>query len=142
MKRLHARHLPVRPGTFARACFVAFVTTIALVTTSRPSFALEPIPEPGKNKISAGAGLMFVGGVSAALGVGVYYANENSGKTSCTACQEYAWVLPTVLMSAGAAALLSGGIVFGVGQVERSRANAPAVTFSVGPFGASARILF
>jgi hypothetical protein len=142
MKRLHARTVPVRPGTFVRAWFVAFVTTTFLLTTSRNSFALEPLPEPGKTKITAGAGLMFVGGVTTALGIGLHYANENSGKRACTACQESSWILPTVLVSIGAAAFLTGGVVFGIGQVERAHANTPTATLTIGPLGGSIRVLF
>ena len=142
MKRLHAQRVPVRPGTRARACVVVFVTTTALLTTSRHSFALEPIPEPGKTKIAAGAGLMFVGAATGVLGFGLHYANENSGKTTCGPCQESSWIMPTVLMSVGAAALLTGGVVFSIGQVERARANAPTATLTIGPFGGSVRVRF
>jgi hypothetical protein len=142
MKRRHAPDAPVRPGTHARAWLVSLLTASALVATTTDSFALEPPPNPGKAKIVTGAGLMFAGAAAILFGGVIYYANENSGKSACTPCQESSWVLPAVLVSVGGATFFAGGIVFGIGQVERSRAAPPTVALRVSPFGASARLTF
>jgi hypothetical protein len=142
VKLRHAPDVPVRPGTRARAWLVSFLTASALVATTTDSFALEPPATPGKAKIAAGAGMMFIGGAAVVLGGVIYYANENSGKTECTPCKESSWVLPAVLWTIGGATFISGTIVFAAGQIEQSRAAPPTVTFSVSPLGASARLTF
>jgi hypothetical protein len=142
VKLRHAPDAPFRLGTRVRAWLVSVLSASALVATTTDSFALEPPANPGKAKIAAGAGMMFAGGAAVLLGGVLYYANENSGKSTCAPCQESSWVLPAVLWSIGGATFIAGGVVFGVGQVEQSRAAPPTVTLSVSPFGASARLTF
>jgi hypothetical protein len=142
VKPLHAQHAQVRPGTRARAWIVAFVTAAVLLSTSRNSFALEPVPPPGGPKIKTGFALMASGAVAGGIGAMIYVANENSGKSSCVPCSQTSWVLPTVLMGIGGAMFVTGGTFFTIGLVERSRATSPTASLSIGPLGASARILF
>ncbi|HRI72319.1 MAG TPA: hypothetical protein PK156_49130 [Polyangium sp.] len=120
-----------------------FVTTISLLATSQQSFALEPLPHPGTNRIKTGFALMAGGVVTTGIGAAIYMANENSGKTACTACARSSWVLPTVLMSIGGAMFVTGGTFFTIGLVQNSSASAPATaTLNIGPMGASARFTF
>jgi len=125
-----------------RAWITAFVLTIALLTTSRPSFALEPVPPPGSNKVKTGFALMMSGAVVTSVGAFVYIANENSGKTACTPCAQKSAVFPVTLMALGSAIFVTGGTLFTIGLVQNSRANAPTASLSIGPFGGSIRVLF
>jgi hypothetical protein len=138
----HAPSAPVRPGTRARAWLVSVLSTSALLATTTNSFALEPLPTPGTEKVKTGFALMAGGAIATGVGVAIYVANENSGKTACTPCQESSWVLPAVLMGVGGAMFVTGATVFTIGLVQRSRAQAPTATLTIGPFGASARVSF
>lgn len=121
---------------------IPIVAAIALLTISTPAAALEPPPPKGGPKIKTGFALMASGMVAGGFGAAIYVANENSGKTACTACAKSSWVLPTVLMGLGGAMFVTGGTVLTIGLVENSRNSAPTATLYVGPLGASARILF
>lgn len=142
MKRFLSKLDSVRLGTNIRAKAIAFVLTIALLTIPKVSLALEPPPPKGGPKIKTGVGLMVIGTIATGFGAAIYVANENSGKTSCTACAKSSWVLPTVLMGLGGAMFVTGGTIFTIGLVEKSRGSAPTATLHLGPFGASARVLF
>ena len=125
-----------------RAWIAAFVITIALLTISRPSFALEPIPPPGNNKVKSGFALMMSGAVVTGVGAFVYVANENSGKTACTPCAQKSAVFPVTLMALGSAIFITGGTLLTIGLVQNSRATTPTATLNLGPFGGSVRVLF
>jgi len=142
VKRFFSKADSVRLGTYTRARAIAFVTAIALLTIPNVSLALEPPPPKGGPKIKTGFGLMVIGTIATGFGAAVYIANENSGKTTCTACAKSSWVLPTVLMSLGGAMFVTGGTIFTIGLVENSRSSAPTASLHLGPFGASARVLF
>ena len=126
-----------------RAWSVSFVTTISLVLLSAQSFALEPIPPSGASRVKSGIALMVGGVVTTGIGTAIYVANENSGKTACTACAQSSWVLPTVLMGIGGAMFVTGGTLFTIELVQNSKDSTPVqATLNVGPFGASARLTF
>ena len=141
MKSQRSLNTSVRPRTFVRAWLVVFFSAMPFVATTN-SFALEPIRPPGQEKLTVGVALMAGGVVTAGLGAGIYVANENAGKSSCVPCSQSSWVLPAVLMGIGSAMFVTGGTVFTIGLVQRSRTVAPSATLTIGPFGASARLLF
>lgn len=132
----------VRPDTRTQAWIISFVTTISSFLFSTRSFALEPVPPRGTEKIKSGFALMAGGLVTVGVGAAIYVANENAGKTTCTACARNSWVLPTVLMTLGGAMFATGGTLLTIGLVQRSDSTAPTATLSVSPFGASARLTF
>ncbi len=128
-----------------RAWTALLVATITLFGTTNNSFALEPIPEPGVEKIHAGVALSVAGGLATGLGAGIYMANQDSGKTDdCTACGYKATIFPATLMGIGSAMILTGVTISIMGQGERRRALGPSTTatLSIGPLGGSLRVVF
>ncbi|MBK9258800.1 MAG: hypothetical protein IPM54_03075 [Polyangiaceae bacterium] len=138
----HAQSTSVRPRTCVRAWIASSFLATAIVATATNSFALEPVPPPGGEKIKTGFALMAGGAIVTGVGVAIYVANENSGKSSCVPCAQSSWVLPAVLMGIGGAMFATGGTVFTIGLVQRSRATAPSATLMVGPLSVSARLSF
>lgn len=125
-----------------RTQLVSFVLTLALLTASRPSFALEPLPPPGATKVKSGFAFMVSGMVVTGVGSVVYVANQTSGKTDCTPCAQKSAVFPITLMAIGGAMFVAGGTLLTIGLVQNSRGTAPSATLTIGPLGASARVLF
>lgn len=142
MKSLFDRFARVRLGTYTRSRTISFVLAMTLLTRSSPASALEPPPPKGGPKITTGIALMAMGMIAAGFGGAIYIANENSGKTSCTACAKSSWVLPTVLMGLGGAMFVTGGTVLTIGLVEKTRGSTPTATLHLGPLGGAVRVQF
>jgi len=127
---------------FCARLSAALVALAFLLATPRAS-ALEPV-DTGRSKITSGVALMVSGALVTGLGAGLYVANERAAHTSCAACANTSWVLPTVLMGVGSAMFVGGIPILVLGAMQRSKTNAPptTATISIGPFGASARLSF